>query len=102
MKIFLSLVFSFLLSTAGIAQTFNGTGGAIPDNDVQTCFNVTVSGVGTINSTYGLATVCLNITHSWDSDLSIVLVAPDGTQVVLSANNGGSGSNYATTCFNMS
>lgn len=82
------------------AQTFNGTGGAIPDNgSTPTCFPVTVSGVGTINSTYGLASVCINITHTWDSDLEINLVAPDGTTIPLSIQEGGSGDNYSGTCF---
>ena len=82
------------------AQTFNGTGGAIPDNGAApTCFPVTVSGVGNINTSYGLASVCVNITHTWVSDLEISLQAPDGTVVNLSVQEGGSGDNYTNTCF---
>lgn len=80
-------------------QTFNGTGGAIPDGGAQTCFPLTVAGVGTIDGTYGLASVCLNITHGWVGDLQIYLRSPDGTLVPLSLQNGGAGINYTSTCF---
>jgi len=43
--------------------------------------------------------VRLDITHTRDSDLSAVLVAPDGTEVLLFANLGGSGDNYSLTLF---
>ncbi|MFZ4770451.1 MAG: proprotein convertase P-domain-containing protein, partial [Ferruginibacter sp.] len=93
-----------LLSCCGFillhAQTFtNSTGGAIPDGGPQVCFPLTVSGVGPINGTFGLASVCINIDHTWDSDLEIYLKAPDGTLVALSLGNGGSGNNYTGTCF---
>ncbi|MBL0359448.1 MAG: proprotein convertase P-domain-containing protein [Chitinophagaceae bacterium] len=82
------------------AQTFNGTGGAIPDDGLTpTCFPVAITGVGTINGTYGVASVCFTITHTWDSDLEITLKAPDGTIIPLSIQNGGSGDNYTGTCF---
>lgn len=96
-----ALGFTFIFLTQySKAQTFNGTGGAIPDNGAApTYFPVTVSGVGTITSSYGLASVCINITHTWDSDLEIKLVAPDGTIIPLSIQRGGSGANYNGTCF---
>ena len=82
------------------AQTFSGTGGAIPDNGAtSTCFPVTVSGVGVINNTYGLASVCINITHPYVSDLIIELKGPDGTLIKLTFQDGGSDSNYTGTCF---
>ncbi|MFM2359372.1 MAG: hypothetical protein RLY16_1365, partial [Bacteroidota bacterium] len=82
------------------AQTITGTGGAIPDNGTTaTCFPATVTGVGTINGSYGLASVCINISHTWVDDLEISLKAPDGTIIPLSLQNGGSGDNYTGTCF---
>ena len=102
MRKLLSFVIPLLFAAGSYGQTITATGGAIPDNAVQTCFNMTVSGVGTINSTYGLASVCINITHTYDADLRIILIAPNGTQVILSANNGGSGDNYTNTCFSAS
>ena len=96
----LGFLFSFIAS----GQTFNGTGGAITDaSTVPNCFNVNVTGLpNTTGSTFGLATVCINITHTWDSDLDITLTAPNGTIIPLSMGNGGSGNNYNGTCFNMS
>lgn len=77
-----------------------GTGGAIPGTSTtQTCFSQNVTGVGVINGTLGLASVCINLTHPNDDELEIVLTAPDGTVVPLSIQNGGSGNNYITTCF---
>ena len=97
-KIILSIGIFFFLHSLH-AQTFNGTGGAIPDGGAQQCFNLTVAGVGTINGTYGLASVCININHDWDEDLEIYLRAPDGTLVPLSIQNGFAGVNYTNTCF---
>jgi subtilisin-like proprotein convertase family protein len=96
---FILFVSSFYL---GSAQTFStGTNMNIPDGGAQVCSPITVSGVGVINSTYGLAQVCINITHTWDSDLQIKLKAPDGTLINLSMENGSSGDNYTGTCFTM-
>jgi len=98
-----SILFLFtILPFWSFSQTFNGTGGAIPDAGAETCFNVTVSGIGVINATTGLTTVCLNATHTFDGDLDIYLVAPDGSRVELSTDNGSSDDNYTNTCFTMS
>lgn len=43
--------------------------------------------------------VTVNITHTWDADLILTLVAPDGTGVILSNRNGSSGDNYVDTVF---
>jgi uncharacterized repeat protein (TIGR01451 family) len=44
-------------------------------------------------------TVSLFVTHPFDVDLRFQLTGPDGTQVLLSANNGGPGANYGLSCF---
>lgn len=99
MKIIL-FALSILFQTACLAQTFNGTGGSIPGTSTtQTCFNMAVTGVGVINSGYGLAQVCININHPYDEELEILLSAPDGTTVPLSVQNGFDGDNYTSTCF---
>ena len=41
----------------------------------------------------------LNITHTFDSDLQIFLIDPDGNQIELSTGNGGDGDNYTNTTF---
>jgi len=45
--------------------------------------------------------VAAYITHAYDQDLVISLVAPDSTEVLLSANNGQSGHNYGAGCDSM-
>lgn len=43
--------------------------------------------------------VRINLTHTWASDLDISLIAPDGTEVELTSDNGSSGDNYTDTVF---
>src|SRR5205823_3069161 len=71
-----------------------GTGGTgVAAQDVTTSV-VNVSGLtGTIN----YATVNVTIQHPRDSDLKISLVAPDGTEILLSNRRGANGSNYTNT-----
>lgn len=93
----LCALFSLYVSRA---QTFSGSGGAIPDSgSIQGIYPINVTGIGNINSALGLSSVCFNITHPWLSDLEIYIIAPDGTIVPLSVQNGGSGDNYINTCF---
>lgn len=105
MKNIVSLIsFYFAFFSLVNAQTFsNNVGGSIPDNGKKsTSYPITVSGVGNLSTTNGLTSVCVNITHSYVSDLSFYLQSPDGRVVILSVGNGGSGDNYNTTCFSMS
>lgn len=68
-----------------------------PINDLQTTIStINVSGNG---GTVAKVEVTLNITHTFTGDLDIFLVAPDGTRVELTTDNGGSGDNYTGTIF---
>jgi len=61
----------------------------------------TVESVATVSGITGpvdRVTVSVFLTHTFDSDLVISLVAPDGTTVTLSSRNGGGGANYGTSC----
>ena len=82
-------------------QTFTGTGGSIPSlSTTQTRFPINITGIGSINSTlFGLDSVSLSITHPSVNELEILLLAPDGTVVPLSIQNGGAGNSYINTCF---
>jgi subtilisin-like proprotein convertase family protein/fibronectin type 3 domain-containing protein len=40
-----------------------------------------------------------SITHTYDGDLDIFLIAPDGTRVELTTDNGGTGENFTNTVF---
>ena len=68
------------------AQFFTGTGGTIPNNGPAVNFPIVVSGLplNVIDSNYGVESVCLNITHNNVADLTIQLMAPDGTIIDLS------------------
>ena len=85
-----------------VAQTFNASPNANITDNGQHCYTINVTGVGTIDGLYGLETVCIDIDHSYDGDLDIFLVAPDGTSVELTTDNGGSSDDYNNTCFEMS
>ncbi len=43
--------------------------------------------------------VDLDITHSYDGDVEIYLIAPDGTEIELCVGHGGSGNNFVGTIF---
>ncbi len=94
----LLVAFSFIAK----AQTFSWNG-SVPINDNETVsVPIVVSGVqNVIDTNYGVAHICLNITHSYDADLVIKLISPAGTSVVLIQNIGGSGNNFIGTCIGM-
>lgn len=102
MKQLLLIIALFLGGQAINAQTFTGSGGAIPDNNTVATFPLTVSGLSpaTIDTTFGLERVCLNITHNATSDLEVILQAPDGTRIILFSAVGGRSRNFTNTCLN--
>lgn len=69
---------------------------AIPDaNPVGVRSPIVVSNfLGSI----GKVEVALHLTHTFDADLLIQLISPDGKVVILSQNNGGSGDNFGFGC----
>ena len=98
----ITLLFIMFITSLGFSQTFTGATGAIPDNSCTVAheFPVTVTGVGILGTTNIFDQVALDITHTWDSDLDISLIAPDGITIIdLSSDNGGSGDNYTATIF---
>lgn len=101
---FRSLLLFFFSAQLLSAQTYTATGGSIPDAGPVTAYPLTVSGLipSTIDTTFGLETVCIDIIHTWDADLNISLQAPDGTIIDLSIGNGWDLDNYTNTCFNAS
>lgn len=104
MKTFLPRIFSLLSLGATItvsAQTYTGGGGAIPDL-TTTNFPLTVSGLSpsTLDTgVFGFETIKINLTHTYDGDLDIQLIAPDGTSATLASGLGGGGQNYTNTIF---
>lgn len=97
----LTLLFSLLPGFSTLyAQTFTGGSGQILD--LQTIdvplpvTGLTPNILDTVN--FGLESVCLDITHTYDSDLTVSLVAPDGTTVQLFSSIGGGDDNMQGTC----
>ncbi|HMT29891.1 MAG TPA: CotH kinase family protein [Bacteroidia bacterium] len=92
--------FLFFIYSNSFSQTFSGAGGPIPDDGTAVDFTVNVAGLPSSidTSLFGLENVCLNIIHTWDSDLDISLIAPDGTTVTLIAGVGGGDDNFIGTC----
>jgi subtilisin-like proprotein convertase family protein len=100
------LFFTVPLCLCGISispQTY--TGGNGPINDVATNdFPLVVSGLSpaTIDTNnFGLETICLDLTHTYDGDLEISIIAPDGTSKILASTLGNGGDNYTNTCFDV-
>ncbi len=84
---------------AGQTQT-NNTTSTIVDNTCTNAANtsITISGfAGNINPS-GI-TVTVNLTHTYDGDIDVVLVAPNGDVLGLSNGAGGAGDNYVNTVF---
>src|SRR6185437_3967130 len=78
--------------------TFNFSAPGLPAPILD--FHTTISPI-TVPSDIVISklTVTLNISHSYDSDLEIVLISPSGREEVLADRLGGSGDNYSNTVF---
>jgi subtilisin-like proprotein convertase family protein len=101
MKI-VSTLFTILLFNGLFAQTFTGGTGPILDNqtiDIPLTVSVPQTAINT--TTFGVETICLNLTHTYLADLTIQIVAPDGTVKNLSSGIGGGDDNMTNTCFNV-
>ncbi len=101
MKKYILLFILLVAQTSVFSQTFSGTGGSIFTIVDTSRFNINVNGLtpSTINNTFGLEQVEINITHGRDQDVNVYLTAPDGTFIPLTIGNGGTGSNYTNTIF---
>jgi subtilisin-like proprotein convertase family protein len=75
-------------------QFDNNTSTPIPD---LTTVNIPF-GVSGFTGTVADVNLSLYLTHTWDADLTISLIGPDATTVILSSANGSSGDNYGSAC----
>jgi subtilisin-like proprotein convertase family protein len=101
MKIVFTL-FTILLLNRLFAQTFTGGTGPILDNqtiDIPLTVSVPQTSINT--TTFGVETICLNLTHTYLADLTIQIVAPDGTVKNLASGIGGGDDDMTNTCFNV-
>jgi len=80
-----------------VTATYSSGGITVPIPATGTSGNMTdqvinVPDAGSITD----VNVKIRLNHTWDSDLTITLVSPNGTPVVLSQNRGSSGDNYGS------
>lgn len=100
-KIYFALT-GLLISAASFAQTFSSTGTAIiRDNEYHT-LQISVSGLPTVaDMSFGLCTVCVDVTHTYVGDLDLILITPLGDSIFIAQNQGGGANDYNNICFNM-
>jgi subtilisin-like proprotein convertase family protein len=77
----------------------NGTSGSISD---LTNLDRTIVVSGTNVNANQLTSLTLNLTHTFTGDLDITLIAPNGSSIDLSSDNGSTGDNYTNTVFSTS
>ena len=101
LQLFSLMIFFSFFGKIVSAQTFTGTGGSIITLTDTSRFNINVSGLSpsSIDFTYGLESVTINITHNQDKDIDCFLAAPDGTLIELTTDNGNTGHNFTNTVF---
>ena len=85
-------------ASAQTTTTYNSTG-PTPILDVATVTSTIVVPASDFSAQDGVRdiNVAINITHTWDSDLTVTLLGPDGTEVGLWSNVGGSADNFNVT-----
>lgn len=82
------------------AQTFSVTPNTMIEGPITIFAELNVSGLNVLmDENFGLESICLDISHTYDGDLTLSLISPSGTEILLSQKNGGSGDNYTNTCF---
>jgi subtilisin-like proprotein convertase family protein len=91
--------FTVRVGSLPISQTtYPSTDTPKPIPDVRTppvLSSIVVSDTGAVSD----VNVILNISHTFDGDLDIFLIGPDGTRVELTTDNGGTGENFVNTVF---
>lgn len=100
----LLLYFGLTCSASVIAQTYTSNPNSAINDYATTDYTLNVTGLSPSaidTANFGLETICIDLTHTWDSDLDIFIIAPDGTTAMLTSGQGGADDNYTNTCFNV-
>lgn len=98
-------LFLLFFSNHLLGQTFNGIGNLLipPGAPVVTVgvtsSTATVSGIGIIGGCVSIDNVTIDLEHTWDGDLGLLLIGPTGQVLELSTDNGGGGNDYKVTVF---
>ncbi|MFN5417217.1 MAG: CotH kinase family protein [Flavobacteriia bacterium] len=93
----------FLKSLLFFSQTFTASPNDTILDDHINEYPILISGLPNSIDTnnFGLESICLTLAHTYIADLSISLIAPDGTSVLLSSGVGGETDSLSNTCFSM-
>jgi subtilisin-like proprotein convertase family protein len=81
-----------------VNPTYQYTGPAVPIPDNNPTGATAIINV-TDNKPVQKVTVRVNLTHTFDGDIALHLIGPDGTDVILSNKRGSSGDNFTNTVF---
>lgn len=88
------------LPTFCFAQTFTNSSPIIIHDTAVNIMQITVSGLPTVmDSSFGITSICFDITHTYTGDLRIELISPSGETITLADSKGGGDDNYTATCF---
>ncbi len=100
-RVLLLSLFALGLLVSGYSQVFNSVvNAAVPDDESSNMFTITVSGLPSqINTGFGLVEVALNLNHTYDSDVEVKIVSPDGSAFLLFSGIGDEGDNFTDTFF---
>jgi subtilisin-like proprotein convertase family protein len=83
-----------------VVMASDSPGVTVPDSDpLGIRDTLTISGGPTVMTSTSVVSVCFDMTHTWDGDMSFTLISPSGTALDLCSNNGGSSDNFFGTCF---
>jgi len=99
-----AILWGFIAASKLFAQPFTNnspqTISNASSNHTPTVVAISVSGLpNSIDANFGLSSVCLNIQHPELNNLTLKLVAPDGTKVTLMHQIGNTDDNLSATCF---
>ena len=100
MKLFYLCVIVLFCGNTLAAQSFTSTvNQPIPDDNTVVTFDIEVSGLpDKIDTMFGLELVCVNIEHTYNEDLQVLIQSPDGKTIQLFGGIGGGEDNFTNTC----
>ncbi len=97
---FFFFFFLIILPFYSYSQTFSVSPSMAIPGAATVFAQVAVSSLSPVmDVSFGIEKICIDITHPQTDDLTLWLISPNGTEILLSAENGGSGDNYTMTCF---
>ncbi|WP_339612112.1 proprotein convertase P-domain-containing protein, partial [uncultured Planktosalinus sp.] len=84
---------------SGVNECGDNLGAPISNTLDPTTSAISISESGVLGEDFNLSNISIDITHTWTGDLTLELTSPNGSTLLLSDANGGSGDNYTNTVF---